>query len=252
MSFTDSFGDRMKTYERTSQLHLMRRTPVIIRLDGISFHTYTRAFSRPFDTILHEAMLKATAALVAGIQGCVLGYTQSDEISLLVRDWDTLQTDAWYGYNLQKLVSASAAICTYAFNQAISKAVANGDIVVNTPALFDSRAYNLPKEEVCNYFIWRQSDASRNSINSLAQSMFSHSSLQNLKISAVHDKLMLEKQVNWNDLDTWKKRGSAVWRREDIGVIVDREIPIFTQDREYVDDHIYLSSIETEDSQNAA
>lgn len=237
MTFKDSFGDRMKGYEFTSQNFLLRRTPVIIRLDGKSFHTYTKKFDRPFDRRLHVAMAGATEYLVKNIQGCVLGYTQSDEISLFVRDWDTLTTDNWFGNNVQKMVSISASMCTYAFQEIIR--CFNMDI--DCPALFDSRAYNLPKEEVCNYFIWRQSDATRNSLNSLAQSMFSHKSLQGLKLSEVHDKLMLEKQVNWNDLDTWKKRGSCVYYNEENGeTVMDSEIPIFTQDREYVERHIYL------------
>lgn len=241
MGFNDSFGDRMKAYEGTSQNELLRRTPVIIRLDGKSFHTYTKNFERPFDTVLHTAMVAATAELVASIQGCVVGYTQSDEISLLLRDWDKLETDCWYGYNVQKLVSVSASICTYAFN----KAIYNTGIYVNMPpAYFDSRAYNIPKEEVCNYFVWRQQDASRNSINSLAQSLYSQKQLNGKKVSDVHDMLMLEKGINWNDLDTWKKRGSCAYRQADGGTRCDPNIPIFTQDRMYIDKFLSVETTE--------
>lgn len=239
--FNDDFGARMKRYETVSQNNLSRRTPVIIRLDGKAFHAYTKGFDRPFDDTLAATMVACTHQLVQRVQGCVLGYTQSDEISLLLRDWDTLDTDAWFDYNVQKMVSISASICTVVFERIMQ--INKPELVKDKLALFDSRAYNIPKEEVCNYFIWRQGDASRNSVNSLAQSLFSHKSLQGLNLAAVHDKLMLEKNVNWNDLETWKKRGTCVYCGE-TEIVVDDEIPIFTQDRNYVERHLLRTDAE--------
>jgi tRNA(His) 5'-end guanylyltransferase len=98
----------MKQYEAVSQTYLMRRTPVIIRLDGVAFHTFTKNFDKPLDEPFSEAMRWVTRHLVNNIQGCLMGYTQSDEISLVLQDYKKLDTDAWFGYNVQKLVSVSA------------------------------------------------------------------------------------------------------------------------------------------------
>lgn len=233
MAQFDSLGDRMKRYETVPRLHLTRRTPVVIRLDGKAFHTFTRSCVKPYDSDLHDAMMWATEQLVEQIQGACLGYTQSDEISILLRDWDSFTTDAWYDYGVQKMVSIAAAICSVEFNAAYTKS--------NKPALFDARAFNMPKEEVCNYFIWRQQDATRNSINGLAQSLFSHKELQHKNVNEVQEMMIKHHGVNWNDLDVWKKRGSCVYRSgSEIGNVSDDEIPIFTEDREYVNRHLLL------------
>lgn len=227
-----NIGTRMKRYEHVGRVELMARTPVMIRLDGKAFHTYTKDFIRPFDEDLFRAMTDTMEYLVANIQGCVLGYVQSDEISLLLRDWDTFETDTWYGNNKTKIESVSASMCSVMFNRFIQK-----ELPAAPPAFFDSRAWNLPKEEVCNYFIWRQQDATRNSINMLAQSLYSAKQLHGKNMAEVHDMLMLGKGVNWNDLDTWKKRGACAYKSPD-GQLLDMEIPIFTQDRDFINRHL--------------
>lgn len=241
-------GDRMKRYEDVNRHFLTRRVPVIIRLDGKAFHSFTKGLERPFDELLHHVMVNTAAELVSQIQGAVLAYTQSDEISILIRDWDTLNTDAWFDYNIQKTVSVSASIATAEFNVEWNKRT-------NKTALFDSRVFNIPKEDVCNYFIWRQQDASRNSVNTLAQSLFSHKELHGKNISQVQDMLMLQKGINWNDCKTWQKRGTCVYRTKDntvyLGVtdpvskshiMKDFEIPIFTQDRQYIERHLIVEN----------
>ena len=246
-------GDRMKRYEDVNRHYLIRRTPVIIRLDGKAFHSFTKGLERPFDEELHKNMVHTMYMLVSQIQGAVLAYTQSDEISILIRDWDTLNTDAWFDYNIQKMVSVSASIATAEFNYAWSKRP-------KKIAHFDSRVFNLPKEEVCNYFIWRQQDASRNSVNMLAQSLFSHKELQGKNVSEVQDMMMMQKSVNWNDCKTWQKRGTCTYRtknrfnKEDMDqldindpsskshIMQDFEIPIFTQDRNYVEQHLVVEN----------
>lgn len=224
-------GDRMKRYEDVNRNFLTRRTPVIIRLDGKAFHSFTKGLERPFDEWIHRTMVSTMEELVNQIQGAVFAYMQSDEISILIRDWDKLNTDAWFDYNIQKIVSVSAAIATAKFNDVWDKRT-------NKTALFDSRVFNLPKEEVCNYFIWRQQDASRNSVNMLAQSLFSHKELQGKNVSQVQDMMMLQKGVNWNDCKTWQKRGTCVYRDGDNKT--DFEIPIFTQDRNYIERHLVV------------
>lgn len=235
----DSLGDRMKRYEVVPRHFLTRRTPVIIRIDGKAFHTFTRCLKdldptlaeTPFSTIMHQTMMFTTQSLVDNIQNCVFGYTQSDEISLLLRDYDTHETEAWFDYNVQKMASVSASIATAAFN--LQFGVYKIQAGLSDLALFDSRVYNVPKEEVANYFIWRQQDASRNSVQMLGRFHFSQKQMHGKNNSQVQDMLMLEKGVNWNDIPTWMKRGSCVVNGEP-----DVEIPVFTQDREYVNTHV--------------
>jgi tRNA(His) guanylyltransferase len=248
----DSLGDRMKTYESVPQTYVMRRTPVIVRLDGRAFHTFTKklklydatALESPYSYKMHECMMYTTRKLVENIQNCVLGYTQSDEISLVLRDWDRHETQQWYGGNVQKIVSVSAAIATGAFNYVFGKDVHAPSGFADL-AQFDSRVYNVPHTEVTNYLIWRQQDASRNSVQMFGHFHFSQKQMHAKNNSEVQDMLMLEKGVNWNDVPTWMKRGSCVVRQPTgevneqgvpaTAVVEDDEIPIWTQDRQYVE-----------------
>ena len=239
----DSLGDRMKGYESITQNKLMSRTPVIIRLDGKAFSTYTRGLEKPFDSDLNIAMVTTMQKLCESIQGAAFAYTQSDEISILLQDWATFETDAWYDNKIQKMVSVAASIATATFNSVYKHPSKD------TLALFDARIFNLPFEEVTNYFIWRQQDAVRNSINSLAQAHFSHKELQGLNVSQVQDRLMLEKGINWNDVETRFKRGvctttlfevDAYKRRVNTLMYNDYQIPIFTQNRAYVQSMLEL------------
>lgn len=236
MSDKTSLGDRMKKYEGISQNSLMQRTPVIIRLDGKAFHTFTKRInatndsslaSAPFSEKLHWVMEQTTQALCDNIQNARIGYTQSDEISILLTDWKKLTTDQWFGGNVQKIASVAASMTTAYFNDSFKKAFPD----INTLAFFDAHVSNLPKEEVVNYFIWRQQDASRNSVQMLGHYHFSQDQMHCKNVSQIQDMLMLGKAVNWNDLDTWKKRGSCCWPAD----WSDNEIPIFTQDRDYIE-----------------
>ena len=264
----DSLGDRMKShYENIPKTHLTRREPVIIRIDGKAFHTFTRGFQRPFDNILIESMQETMKYLCENIQGCKLGYCQSDEISLLITDYETINTAAWFDYQVQKMCSISASMATLAFNRAFNEKVESANIdsyvglnvgfeylsaldkAVEKGAMFDARCFSIPKEEVCNYFIWRQQDATRNSIQMVGQANFSHKELQCKSCNEIQDMLMLEKNINWNDFDTVKKRGSCCTKTGIHTVVntqtgeqverlvweIDTEIPIFTQDRNYVE-----------------
>jgi tRNA(His) 5'-end guanylyltransferase len=201
----NDIGDRMKrNYENRAQTHLTRRTPVIIRLDGRAFHTYTRSFSKPFDSTLIWSMQNATQALVHEVQGCVLGYTQSDEISLLVCDWKTLTSEAWFDYNVQKLCSVSASFATVAFNSSIG--VCGG----SQWAMFDSRCFNIPGSEVANYFLWRTKDWYRNSVTMYAQSQYSHKELHGKSCGEMHE-MLYQKGRNWaTDLNDAEKNGTFV------------------------------------------
>lgn len=227
----DSLGDRMKKYEDVTRIKLMRRTPVIIRLDGKAFHTWTKGLDRPHDTTFIALMANVTKFVTDNVQGGVFAYCQSDEISILLRDYDNLSTDAWFDNNVQKMVSISAALATAKFNELASKAFDDKPL-----ALFDSRVFTLPKEEVVNYFIWRQQDAVRNSIRSVATHHLGHKKCHGLNNSEVQDLLMkLDTPVNWNDLAIHLKRGIAY---NSVSKKIDDLIPIFSQSRDYIDIHL--------------
>jgi tRNA(His) guanylyltransferase len=215
----DSLGDRMKRqYENRTRVMLPRRTYTILRADGKAFSSFTRGCWKPYDVRVAEAMEAAMLALCREAQGSRLGYVQSDEISVLLTDFTTITTEAWFDGNLQKIVS-----------------VADGT------ALFDCRVFTIPDPiEVENYFIWRQQDAARNSIQSLAQAHFSHKQLQGLNVNELQDKLMFERGVNWNDLPAAQKRGRAGVYRDGDGWLVDVEPPMFTKDRTYLTQRIRL------------
>lgn len=243
----NSLGTRMKTYESVSRHTLMRRTPVILRLDGKAFHTFTKfitpehdtsLFNDPFSKHLHWVMTQTMQSLCDNIQNARFGYTQSDEISILLTDWTNTNTDQWFDGNLQKITSVAASMATAYFNYYFRIIFPR----IGTLAFFDCRAFNIPREEAINCFIWRQQDASRNSIQMLGHFHFSHNQMQGKNNSQIQDMLMLEKNINWNNIATWKKRGSCyhpINAIADDGGWLDEEIPIFTQDRKYIEQYIY-------------
>jgi len=233
----DKIGDRMKyNYENRTKQFLTRRVPTIIRLDGKAFHTYTKGLNKPFDDGLIADMQETTKFLCDNVQGCKLGYTQSDEITLVLTDYDNLQTDAWFDYNVQKMTSVSASIATAKFNQLrlqrhFNKSQKEVDVINKSNffdydsvrvdnvgaqqklAFFDSRVFQIgEKEEVVNSLIWRQQDAERNSIQMLAQSLYSQKQLHGKNTSVLQD-MCWQKGQNWNDLDSSKKRGSLILKQ---------------------------------------
>ena len=215
MSKNCSIMTRMKSdYENRSKTFLTRRTPVICRLDGKAFHTWTRGLKKPFDEGLIEDMEATTKFLCENIQGVKLGYCQSDEISLLLTDYETLDTQAWFDYNVQKMTSISASMATAKFNQLrLQRNIIENDldwIDTSKPlAFFDSRVFSIPKEEVSNYFLARQKDAVKNSIAMLAQSLYSPKELHKKNQSDMQE-LCWQKGHNWNDLNYKKKRGCTI------------------------------------------
>ena len=247
----DELGDRMKDYyENRSKTYLTRRTPIIIRIDGCHFHTFTKGLKKPYDSLFIEVMQKTTKSLCESIQGCKFGYVESDEISLLLTDYDTLQTDAWFDYSVQKICSVAASMAAMFFNKHLKECALqefDDKDYYNTllkkielGGYFDARAFNIPEHEVVNYFIWRQNDATRNSIQGLAQANFSQKQLQGLNNSQLQDKLHEEKGINWNDYKTVEKRGSAVIKVLDPITgrskwAVDTEMPIISQNKDYIE-----------------
>ena len=207
----DSLGDRMKRHEAASKILLPLRTYTVVRIDGCHFHTYTKHLRKPFDSALVEAMQEATKRTAEAIQGCKLAYVQSDEASFLLTDFESITTDAWYGNQLQKIVSVAASTFTSYFNFKRAEQV---DIANYSQRLatFDARAFTLPdRVEVMNYFLWRIKDAERNSLSSLCQSLYSHKELMG-RNSSQQQELLFQKGVNWNDIDGIQKRGTLMFR----------------------------------------
>lgn len=274
----DQLGDRMKDfYEDRTRYKLARRTNTIIRIDGKAFHTYTKGLERPFDLGLMEDMNKTTEFLCQNIQGAKFGYVQSDEISILITDYDDISTHAWFDGNLQKMSSIAASLATAKFNQLRmarfarnsgiepkyrdESYIAESEIENFKLAMFDARVFQIPyQEEVFNYFIWRQQDATRNSISSVAQTYFSTTELKGKKTNVMQDMLMVQKEINWNDFSPREKRGALIRKverqfvRKDIDPIddgktyaidkgniytrnvweADPETPIFSKDKDYL------------------
>lgn len=196
-----ALGDRMKQYEAVTRLVLPRRTYTIIRVDGRTFHSVLRNTKKPFDQDVGKAMMETAKDLCRDIQGARFAYTQSDEISILLTDFESVHTEPWFGGVLQKMVSISASIATDSFREYYG----------TVAAYFDSRVFTIPdRSEVANYFLWRQRDAVKNSISMAAQAHFPHASLQNLNGNQLQEKLFQEKGINWNGYPDWCRRGTLV------------------------------------------
>ena len=238
----DDFGKRMKTYENSYRFTLPRRMPVILRIDGCHFHTFTKGMDKPFDDKLIEAFWETCKFLGENIMGAKLIYHQSDEISILITNYDTIQTDSWFSNNLQKMASVSASMAAAKFNEVIRKSYPDKEL-----AFFDSRAWVIPQDEVNNYFTWRQQDASKNSISMAAFANFAHKDLHGLSGNQLQEKLFSEKGINWDKFPTWKKRGACIIKKEYLKENAmrrrwetDLDIPLFSKDRNYVERFVYL------------
>ncbi len=237
----DELGDRMKgQYEDRTRYLLPRRTYTIIRLDGKAFHTYTRGLDKPFDFDLFEDFDKAIIAMLPEIQGAVFAYTQSDEISILLTDFSTPQTSAWFDGNLQKVCSVSASLITAEFNrfrarrwrkgleaQLLLEKHGMGEEAADNSTLateegcefklanFDARVFTIPDRiEVMNYLVWRNQDCSRNSVSMVAQSQFSHKELQGKSTPEMHE-MLHTKGINWaTDFPDGAKNGRLIVKEE--------------------------------------
>lgn len=210
-----SIGDRMKSsYENITRVYLPRRTYTILRLDGCHFHTWTKGLDKPFDNRVIKSMQNTAYYLMREIQGAKLAYTQSDEISILLTDFDDINTEAWFGGNVQKMCSVAASMASNYFNAAVDEFIG----IYRSDALFDCRVFTIPEPvEVLNYFIWRHRDCERNSIQSAGQAYFSHTELMNKSGKEVQEMLYQAKGINWavyypNEF----KNGTFYWREDGI------------------------------------
>lgn len=233
---TSDLAKRMKDYEMRDRYFLQKRIPVAIRVDMRAGHTFTRGFKRPFDDIFMKSMQETAKYMCENMGNAKFAYVQSDEITIILVDYDTLETDCWFNYRTDKLCSISASMATMAFNKFFERNAENyiqncaTDYETNglcgpetleyklceiytkaikKGAMFDARCFNIPKEEVTNLIYWRQLDATRNSIQMVGQANFSHKELQNKSCNDIQDMLHEQKGINWNDFTIPCKRGTA-------------------------------------------
>jgi tRNA(His) 5'-end guanylyltransferase len=274
-------GDRIKEfYEDRTKSFLMRRMITIIRLDGKGFSKWTKGLNKPFDEGFTDDMIETAKYLCANIQGAKFAYAQSDEISVVLTDFDNMESQAWFDYNVQKMTSIAASMATAKFNQLrmvrmaknnvdpmaslassmFDQTMSVADIENFKVAMFDARVFQVPNvDEMVNTMIWRQQDASRNSVSMAASEYFSHKSLEGVSSNDKQERLFQEKGINWNDYQVKFKRGTVVRKVEatfvtkddepidgktrviDTGRIYTRNVweadvdtPIFTQNKEYL------------------
>lgn len=245
-----TLSDRMKKYEEPTDLCLVRRMPAIIRIDGKAFHSFTKRFSPDYDEFFRRMMEQTTLELCKNIQGARIAYSQSDEISILLVDYNKFNSEPFLNGRVQKIASVVASMATLYFNKEINDACLNSQsaegpkfdgVLVSLlcnklhTAMFDARVFNIPREDVTNYFIWRQQDAVRNSILDLGYKYFSHKQLLNHSCDQIQDKLFKERGINWNNCEIKLKRGFTVAKHGGDFWYTDLAIPEFSKDREYID-----------------
>lgn len=265
----DSIGNRMKAYENCYRFYLPKRQAVILRLDGKAFHHFTKGFARPYDEVFAQAMRETAKKLCENISGCKFCYTQSDEISLVLVDYENINTEPWFGNNLQKIVSVSASLATYYFSKMFLEAICQErehidtnnekeynllnihiDASIRRLPLFDSRAFIVPREEVINCLYWRQLDCVRNSIQLVGQANFSHKQLQNKSSNDIQEMLFQEKGINWSKYPQWFKNGIAIYKvlvnqKTPNGEIIKRRkwyidlsTPMFSTNPDFINKHV--------------
>jgi len=202
-----TISDRIKRYELSSNGFLLLRGFIIIRVDGRAFHTFTRKFKKPFDNILIESMVSAGERCAKEMSGFRLGYHQSDEFTFAISDLESYESEMWFGGKIQKIASISASMFTAYFNECLELDLQEN--MGSGVAMFDSRCFNVPVEDVANVFIWRQRDWERNSIQMFSRNFFSHKELMNKKTTDMHEMLHGIGE-NWANLEPKLKNGTFI------------------------------------------
>ncbi len=214
-----------RDYEDALRVFLPRRTYTVIRIDGRAFHKFTRELERPYSRRLADALDRAALVLCQEMIGCRFAYGQSDEYSFLLTDFEREDSALWFDGNVQKIVSVAASIFTGAFNAAFG---------ATAPGAFDARVMVIAqRSEVARYFLWRQLDASANSLNMLASAHFPHSDLEKKSTAEKHE-MLHEKGLNWAKEKADFKRGRVV-KRGPQGWEIDPEIPVFNREPAYLE-----------------
>lgn len=253
----ESLGDRMKGYEKTWEFKLPRRMPILARVDGISFSKMTKKMKKPYDDDFVRVMQTTAESILQRCSGAILAYVQSDEISILLKNDQTFGTEPHLANKIQKLTSHLAAAATAAFN---------GEEFAGNyhDARFDCRVWTLPDNEINNYFLWRQQDAFRNCVQSVAHYGLkekygrkqSEKMMHGQNTTVLQEIIFKELDINMDKYPTHLKRGACVIKVAKVlettegpvhrkKWVVDKEIPIFSQDPSYVED-LYFDNVGVE------
>lgn len=200
-----NLGDRIKRYEASYHRVATIRTPLMIRVDGRAFHSFTRGMNRPFDENFIEAMVRAAVDVASEIQGFKAGYVQSDEVTFCLTDYDQLDSQGWFDYDVVKVTSIVAALMSVRFIKHLG--------TDKTP-VFDGRAFSVPAHDVVNAFLWRAKDWKRNSLNMYARSCFSQKALHGKNSASIHE-MLHNIGRNWaNDWPDVVKNGTFLIKSE--------------------------------------
>ena len=244
----------MKSYERETNIVLNKKVPVIGRVDGKCFSKFTKSLKKsadsPWSSEFIYAMTTAATAACKEIQGCKMAYVQSDEISFLITDTSSVNSEAYHGYKMRKMDSIVASTVTVEFFGALVSKIPG---MIEARPKFDARFWNLSTDEIVNYFIYRQQDAVRNSVQMLARHHFSHKDCCNKSVIQLKDMLQ-NKGIVWKDIDIYCQRGAAIVNKtfeetltysrngvEQQAIVnrkkwvIDWSTPIFTEDRNYIE-----------------
>lgn len=204
----DSLGDRMKGYEAITRYKAVKKVPLLVRVDGKAFHTLTKTAKKPFDKDLIGAMIHGAKETFKEMQGCKAAYVQSDEVTFLLTDYESINTDAWFDNNIQKIASITASLMSVHFNHYLR--FTDFEYNKGKPPVFDARVFTVPKEDVVNCFLWRAKDWKRNSLQMYGRAFFSHKEMNSCNQAKVHEMLDAE-GLSWhNDLTPEQKYGTLI------------------------------------------
>jgi len=235
----NTLADRMRGYRGVTDHVLTGRMPILAHVDGIGFSKYTRKAKKPFDEALGNVMLEVAQGIIERVQGAVFAYTQSDEINLLIHGYKTLGSQPHRGNRLQKLVADLSGPTSSHFTHLSHKIWLPGQLGGIREAAFAAAVFPVPENDVTNYFLHRQQDALRNSVQMLARSMYSHKQIEHKSVAEMKE-MCRAKGNPWEKLDYHWQRGACVYRSDDGDVVRDLFVPLFNHDRDYIERHLAL------------
>lgn len=229
--FFQTLEDKCLYYRGLSDYKLMPNSYVLVMLDGRSFsHLVKNKFQKPFDDDFIQMMNETATYVCKNVQGCKFAYVQSDEISLVLTDFDTPTTDAFFGNRLCKMQSIIASLATAKFNQLMIKhrmengmGINPGDVIDNTPLCqFDCKCWNVPSfNDVFAWFLYRQIDCVKNSKQQTAQTYLPHNTLVGKNTDQQIELLKNEKGIDWNSFTDNKKYGRFIWKEKTLMSNID-------------------------------
>ena len=265
IEYIEKLSEKMKRLENVTNISLELKKPVIMRLDGRAFSKYTKGLDKPFDIDLSEVFQWVAYELKGQLDNVKFIYSQSDEISILMTDWTNENTEAWFKYRVQKMVSVASSITSALFNSKVEDVINKYvDRVADIDearfkvtdeltrdekkyfvwkgkqykAVFDCRVFNVELEDVVPYFIYRQKDAMRNSIQTLAQVYFSPNELKNKNQSDMKQMILERTGIVYDDLPNLQKVGFTIYKNDYNEWILDKEIPEFMINRDYISKYL--------------